>query len=70
MNSKIFTVSILLLSLLVLALMWGCTDKYEPAPSKFASGEESGCTSCHLDKSLLEQVAEPLPEPSEPAGEG
>lgn len=69
MKSKTFAAMILFLSVLVLALIWGCTDKYQPAPSQF-SGVESSCTHCHLNKSLLEEVADPLPEPAEPAGEG
>lgn len=69
MKSKIFAVSMLFLSVIILALIWGCTDKYQPAPNMF-SAEESSCTSCHLDKTQLTEVADPLPEPSEPAGEG
>ena len=69
MKSKNFTIGMLFLSVIVLALIWGCTDKYQPAPSKFAT-EESSCTNCHFNKSLLEEVAEPLPEQGEPAGEG
>jgi nitrate/TMAO reductase-like tetraheme cytochrome c subunit len=69
MKSKIFSISILFLSVIILALIWGCTDKYQPAPTQFAA-TESSCTSCHLNKTLLEEVADPIPEPSEPAGEG
>jgi hypothetical protein len=69
MKSKIFTISMLFLSVIILALIWGCTDKYHPAPTQFAA-TESSCTNCHLNKTLLEQVADPLPESGEPAGEG
>ena len=69
MKSNFFSISMLFLSVMILALIWGCTDKYQPAPNMF-SAEESSCTSCHLDKTLLTEVADPLPEPSEPAGEG
>jgi hypothetical protein len=69
MKSKIFSISILFLSVIILALIWGCTDKYQPAPTQFAA-MESSCTNCHFNKTLLEQVADPLPEPGEPAGEG
>jgi len=69
MKSKILTVSMLFLSVIILALIWGCTDKYQPAPTQFAA-TASSCNNCHLNKTLLEQVADPLPEPSEPAGEG
>ena len=69
MKSRIFSLSMLFLSVIILALIWGCTDKYQPAPTQLAK-TESSCTSCHLDKALLEEVADPIPEPSEPAGEG
>jgi hypothetical protein len=69
MKSRIFTISILFCSVIVLALIWGCTDKYQPAPNQFTA-EESSCTHCHLSKSLLTEVADPLPEPSESSGEG
>jgi hypothetical protein len=69
MKSNIFTVSMLFLSVIILALIWGCTDKYQSAPTQFAA-KESSCTNCHLNKTLLEEVADPLPEPGEPAGEG
>lgn len=69
MKSRIFATITLFLSVLILALLWGCADKYQPAPTQFAA-MESSCTNCHLDKKLLTQVADPLPEPGEPAGEG
>lgn len=69
MKSKICAIGMLFLSVMVLVLIWGCTDKYQPAPSQFASAESS-CTNCHLNKTRLEEVADPLPEPAEPAGEG
>jgi hypothetical protein len=68
MRLKNFYISALFLSI-ILFMIWGCTDKYQPAPTMFAA-KESSCTHCHLNKALLEEVAEPLPEPSEPAGEG
>lgn len=69
MKSRIFSISLFALSVIMLALIWGCADKYPPAPTQFAA-TVSSCTNCHLNKTLLEQVADPLPEPGEPAGEG
>ena len=69
MKAKMFSIITLVLSILFFVFIWGCTDKYQPAPNMY-SAEESSCTSCHLDKTLLTEVADPLPEPSEPAGEG
>ena len=69
MKLKNFPVSLLFMLIIIVALIWGCTDKYQPAPTEFAA-KESSCTNCHLNKALLEQLADPIEEPGEPAGEG
>jgi len=68
MKTKLF---ILFILISVMTFYFGCTDKYEPAPELFSTIEESSCTNCHLNYSLLEQVATPLPpDTSESSGEG
>ncbi|NOZ62997.1 MAG: hypothetical protein GXO74_15180 [Calditrichaeota bacterium] len=68
MTSKIFLYGIFLLFLFLL-IGSGCTDKYQPTSSQFAS-KESSCTYCHLNSSLLKEVATPLPPESGDSGEG
>lgn len=70
MKLKLFTFSSLLLLSLILIFVWGCTDKYKPAPNIFSSAEESSCTSCHLNANLLKEVATPLPSDNGDSGEG
>ncbi len=71
MKAKLLSSGLLLLFGFILVFYWGCTDKYEPAPSKFAALEESSCTHCHLNQDLLKEVATPLPpDTSGEAGEG
>ncbi|OQX88974.1 hypothetical protein B6D60_00520 [candidate division KSB1 bacterium 4484_87] len=68
MRPKIFLYGIVLL-ILFLLIGIGCTDKYQPTPSQFAS-KESSCTYCHLNSSLLKEVATPLPPDEGDSGEG
>jgi hypothetical protein len=56
---------------LTLLFLIGCTDKY---PNKTESDApvtaQSNCEVCHLDKELLEEVADPLPPENGESGEG
>ncbi|OQX96064.1 hypothetical protein B6I21_02200 [candidate division KSB1 bacterium 4572_119] len=70
MNGKIFKFSFLLIVICMLIFQWGCTEKYEPVPSKFSASEETSCTHCHLNAALLEEVADPLPPDEGESGEG
>jgi hypothetical protein len=70
MKRTIIILSLLLISLSLLFMQWGCTDKYKPAPGVFSASDESSCTRCHLNANRLKEVATPLPPPEEPAGEG
>jgi len=70
MKVKLFTICSLLLLSLILIFSWGCTDKYKPTPNVFSSVEESSCTHCHLDATLLKQVATPIPPDEGESGEG
>jgi len=60
-----------IISGLIIILMIGCTEKY---PNKTETGDlvltGSSCEVCHLDKDLLEEVADPLPPPAGDGGEG
>jgi len=58
------------MSFFFLILQWGCTEKYKPSPGVFSASEQSSCIHCHLNADLLKDVATPIPEPEEPAGEG
>ena len=69
MKVKIVFVFFTLFALII--FYFGCTEKYEPTSNDFSSLEKTSCTHCHLDKNLLEEVAEPLPpDTSEASGEG
>ena len=72
MKVKIFTLSVFLVTFLfILIFSSGCTNKYEPASNIFSSTEESSCTHCHLNSTILKEVATPLPpDTSEATGEG
>jgi hypothetical protein len=64
---QIFLFHVIVLFLLTII---GCTEKY---PNKAESGGEpvvgqSNCVVCHLDKELLQEVADPLPP--QPPGDG
>lgn len=62
---------ILFSALIVLFLsVYSCKEKYEEETESFAALSQSGCVSCHMDKDLLEEVADPLPETGEGGGEG
>lgn len=58
------------LLLIVLFFISSCTDKYETPNENIALSDGSGCVACHTDKDLLEEVADPLPEPPSGGGEG
>jgi len=47
----------------------GCTEKYRIETHEF-SAEGSSCSYCHLNSTLLQQVATPLPDGSGGSGEG
>ncbi|MDW7680672.1 MAG: hypothetical protein SCK70_08905 [bacterium] len=70
MKAKLTRLCLFSLFVLIVAFYWGCTDKYEEVPNRFAV-EESSCTGCHLNATLLQQLATPLPpDPHDEAGEG
>lgn len=55
----------------VIGLFISCQEKIEDDHSNiFASVEQSGCVSCHLDKELLAKIAEPIESGGESSGEG
>lgn len=60
-----------IISILFMFFLFSCTEKY---PNKTDSGtpvaSDSNCEVCHLDKELLEEVADPLPPPPPSSGEG
>ena len=61
-----------IISIFALLFLFGCTEKY---PNTADSGDPvetgSNCVVCHLDKDLLEEVADPLPPSGgEGSGEG
>jgi hypothetical protein len=63
---------IFIFSVLILLVLLGCSEKYPVSESEDISKTVSdGCSSCHLDKELLQEVAIPLvpPENGE-SGEG
>ncbi len=64
----IFTLSIFLVSLLIMA----CEEKYDNNLSDniFSSESQSSCEGCHLNKELLAKVAEPLDDDGGESGEG
>jgi hypothetical protein len=53
---------LLIVVTLVVLILFGCTEKY---PNKTSSSTptlaQSNCEGCHLDKEVLQQVADPLP---------
>ncbi|MBN1350447.1 hypothetical protein JXJ21_13615 [candidate division KSB1 bacterium] len=57
--------------LFIIILLFGCTEKYPPAPvDELQTGfAGSSCTGCHLDKELLKKVATPI-EIEPESGEG
>lgn len=66
-HSKII-ISTLLLVLLAL-FSWQCTEKY-PADDDHAAAISDGCVACHINESLLKEVADPLPHVEGESGEG
>ena len=69
MKLKFFIISALLFVLLVLTLSV-CTNKYQPVSNSFNKVDESSCTHCHFNSSLLNDVAAPLPPDNGESGEG
>lgn len=70
MKRTIIVFSLLIMSLFVVIMHWGCTDKYKPTEGVFSASEESSCTHCHLNASLLKEMATPLPPDTGDSGEG
>ena len=70
MKVKIFTLGALLILLGYLMLLVGCADKYKPSSNPFSASKESSCTHCHLNSSLLQEVATPQPPDTGHTGEG
>lgn len=64
----------LLFSLLIfLVALFSCQEKKTDIAQKegiYEVTQQSSCVACHTDKTLLEQVAEPLEENGGEAGEG
>jgi hypothetical protein len=56
--------------IIVVLSVFSCKEKYEEDTESFAELSQSSCVSCHIDKDLLEEVADPLPETGEGGGEG
>jgi hypothetical protein len=74
MRNNSFVV-VLLSALFLILVLISCTDKYPPATSDGDDtdaliADASGCVECHLDESLLQQVATPLPPDPGGGGEG
>jgi hypothetical protein len=64
---KLIFLSIFLMILIFLA----CQEKIDNDTSNiFADVDQSGCEGCHLDKTLLAEVAEPIESGGESSGEG
>lgn len=63
--------SMLFSAMIIIVLsVFGCKEKYEEETETFAALSQSGCVSCHMDKDLLEEVADPIEYSSENGGEG
>jgi len=69
MKRTIIILCLLIMSLSILMLHWGCTEKYKPIQGVF-SASESSCAYCHLNSNLLKEVATPLPPDEGESGEG
>jgi hypothetical protein len=62
---------ILFCAMIIIVLsVFSCKEKYEEETETFAALSQSGCISCHMDKDLLEEVADPIEYSGEGGGEG
>ena len=67
---KTSSIFLLLIASIFILISSSCTDKYKPSSAAFTAIEESSCTQCHLNSTLLKEVATPLPPKDGEAGEG
>jgi len=62
--------TIFIFAVLMFSFLYNCKEKYAEPSETFASLSQSGCISCHMDRDLLKEVADPLPDTGEGGGEG
>jgi len=57
-------------AIIIILSVYNCKEKYEESTETFASLSQSGCVSCHTDRDLLKEVADPIEDGGEEGGEG
>jgi hypothetical protein len=66
---KKFLIAITLL-IVCTSLFQQCNKKNPQEPRRFNSNQSDGCLACHMNATLLKEVATPLPPNNTESGEG
>ncbi|MBU1702056.1 MAG: hypothetical protein KJ970_01455 [Candidatus Eisenbacteria bacterium] len=70
MNRILTSWKLMGISLVLMALAWGCSELADP-PNRPGAGGSQNCISCHTNEAVLIAVAEPdTSSGEEPTGEG